>query len=398
MNSPLPPVDVIVPVYRNLDVTRRCIESVLRAPKGPRARLIVINDASPEAAVGEYCRELQSQGRPDVLVLENADNLGFVATVNRGMTLSDDNDVVLLNSDTQVAKDWLARLQYNVHSEAHYGTATPLSNNASMLSYPLPMQDNPLPSGWSLEDLASLAAMANPSGVLELPTAVGFCMYIRRDCLKAVGLFDVENFGLGYGEECDFSMRVRKAGWRNILSPDVFVFHEGGQSFQGTTKERIAQAEQTLHRLHPEYHPDATRFIDEDPVRPFRDALDRARLKQRSQDAPAIIEHLRKLRDLRIEQRSNREQALSHAAGELREQLVGMEHRVQEHEKMEKMLSAQLKHARDSFAKTDKALAETTSLLKERLAELQALRDRDQRWRALTKLVEGLDRMTGKAE
>ena len=106
-----------------------------------------------------------------------------------------------------------------------------------------------MPPGWELADLDRAAASANGGQVLELPTAVGFCMYIKRACLAQVGPFDVENFGVGYGEECDFSMRARAAGWVNILSPDVFVFHQGGQSFQDSTNDRISRAEQTLHRL-----------------------------------------------------------------------------------------------------------------------------------------------------
>ena len=41
-----------------------------------------------------------------------------------------------------------------------------------------------------------------------IPTAVGFCMYIRRECLKEVGEFRAEVFGKGYGEENDFCLRA----------------------------------------------------------------------------------------------------------------------------------------------------------------------------------------------
>ena len=79
-----------------------------------------------------------------------------------------------------------------------------------------------------------------PGRTVDLPTAVGFCMCIRRACLDQVGLFDAERFGRGYGEENDFCMRAAGAGWRNVLAGDVFVYHEGAVSFSG---ERLALTE-----------------------------------------------------------------------------------------------------------------------------------------------------------
>jgi GT2 family glycosyltransferase len=365
MSPNLPPVDVIVPVYRNLAATRRCVESVLAGEPGPRARLIVIDDASPEPGVADYCTQLRE--RPDVLLLRNEENLGFVATVNRGMQSSGTHDVVLLNSDTEVANDWLSRLQACAHSRPQVATVTPLSNNASVCSYPLPLRENPLPQGWTVGQLDELAARANRGTSIEMPTAVGFCMYIRRDCLAEIGLFDEENFGAGYGEECDFSMRARQAGWANLLCPDVFVYHEGSQSFRDTAGERISAAEQTLQRLHPQYHVEATRFIDADPVRPFRDALDTARLHRDAAEAMPVIDALRTYRDQLVSGKTNRELGLEHALGEVTQQKAE--------------LASQLKASAAALADCR--------------AELQLLQARDHRWRPLLYLVNRLDALFG---
>ncbi|MDL2338703.1 MAG: methyltransferase domain-containing protein, partial [Pseudomonadota bacterium] len=109
--TPTPwPVDVIVPVYRGLADTQRCVESVLSSRNAGAFRLIVINDAGPEPELTAWLRELQHRDTRVVLV-ENEENLGFVGTVNRGMSMSDAHDVILLNSDTEVANDWLDRLR-----------------------------------------------------------------------------------------------------------------------------------------------------------------------------------------------------------------------------------------------------------------------------------------------
>src|SRR6185369_12713427 len=98
-------IDIVIPVYGGARETRRCIESVLATASAGSAEIVVVNDASPEAALVAYVQQLAADHR--ITLLANERNLGFVQSVNRGMALHDDRDVVLLNSDTEVANDWL---------------------------------------------------------------------------------------------------------------------------------------------------------------------------------------------------------------------------------------------------------------------------------------------------
>jgi len=215
MTPPNHPVDIIVPVYRGLEDTRRCIESVLAADNQTPWRLIVINDASPEPEVTAWLREVAPRD-PRIVLLENDENLGFVGTVNRGMALSEQDDVLLLNSDTEVTGNWLDRIRSAAYGDQKIASVTPFSNNATICSYPRFCEDNDLPAGWDIARLDALFARVNAGQVVDVPTGVGFCMYIRRDALRQLGLFDVEHFGKGYGEENDFCIRAYKAGWRNL--------------------------------------------------------------------------------------------------------------------------------------------------------------------------------------
>jgi GT2 family glycosyltransferase/2-polyprenyl-3-methyl-5-hydroxy-6-metoxy-1,4-benzoquinol methylase len=271
-----PCVDVIVPVYSGLDDTRRCIESVLASLCLTRYRLVIINDASPEPAITEWLRHVQCRDAR-VELIENDQNLGFVASVNRGMALSQDTDVVLLNSDTEVANDWLDRLRNSAHSHERVGSVTPFSNNATICSYPRFCQNNSLPA-IGTRALDRLFAECNAGEVVDVPTGVGFCLYIRRDCLQEVGLFDIANFGKGYGEENDFCVRAANGGWRNLHALDVFVHHAGGVSFGESKGARELAAMETLRRLHPDYEPAVHRFLHEDPARLGRERVDRARI------------------------------------------------------------------------------------------------------------------------
>ena len=82
-----------------------------------------------------------------------------------------------------------------------------------------------------------------PSRRADIPTAVGFCMFIPRRTITAVGTFDEARYGAGYGEEVDFCRRVKLAGWRVRYLGNVGVVHIGGESAKslGEINERGRQ-------------------------------------------------------------------------------------------------------------------------------------------------------------
>lgn len=269
-------VDVIVPVYAGLRQTRACIESVLANPQTAKFELIVINDCSPEPELTAWLERTAASG--EFTLLGNPVNTGFVQTVNRGMAIHPHRDVILLNSDTVVANDWLDRMVNCAYAEARIATATPFSNNATICSYPRFCEDNELPAGLDAAALDAIFAQANRGGTAELPTGVGYCLYIRRAAIDELGLFDARSFGKGYGEENDFCQRAIKAGWKNVLAADVFVQHSGGVSFAGEQATRKSRALKVLTGLHPNYAVDVQNFIAADSVRRFRLAVDFYRL------------------------------------------------------------------------------------------------------------------------
>jgi GT2 family glycosyltransferase len=283
-------IDVVIPVYRGERQSRACIDSVLRQAPAQRngCRVIVVDDASPEPGIVTYLDELARTGA--ITLLRNDANIGFVASVNRGMSVSPDSDVVLLNSDTEVANDWLDRLHAAATHEPDVGTVTPFSNNATICSYPFHGWQGGIPGTLSLAELDALAARVNAGRTLDIPTGVGFCLYIRRPCLAEVGPFDEARFGRGYGEENDFCMRAASKGWRNVLAADVFVFHHGSVSFEGDRGARVEAATAALLEVHPDYTERVQAFVARDPTRPFRDAIDRARVAYGAAEAGHVLD------------------------------------------------------------------------------------------------------------
>lgn len=276
-----PEVDVLVPVYSGFDETMRCLFSVLATTQCTPYQLIVVDDCTPDKNLRVSINELADRGMIDLH--RTPHNLGFVGACNHGMALHPERDIVLLNSDTEVFRDWLDRLRMTAYRRLRTGTVTPLSNNAEICSYPHFVQNNCAELGIGDDELDYLAARFNADAEVEIPTGVGFCMYVRRACLDDIGLFDMENFGRGYGEENDLCMRAVANGWRNVLSPDVFVRHYGATSFGASKSQRTQTAMQTMQRLHPEYPEVVSAFIRNDPVRPYREAIDIARLAHRAQ-------------------------------------------------------------------------------------------------------------------
>lgn len=265
-------VEIIVPVYGNLPLVRRCLQSVLASAGAAHWHLTVLDDASPDAETRAWLGEW-AQAHPEHTVLLGATNVGFVATVNRGMRLAGRRDVVLLNSDTEVAGDWLDRLRAAAHGAERVASVTPFSNNATICSLPRFCEDNPLPAGHNTASVHDAVSRLLHGRTVDIPTAVGFCMYIRRDCLDEIGEFDAQHFGLGYGEENDFCMRAGARGWRHLHALDVFVYHQGGASFSERRFALQQNALKALLALHPDYEDRVRAFVAQDPAKPHREAV-----------------------------------------------------------------------------------------------------------------------------
>ena len=174
-------VTVIVPVYGDYDATRLCLETLLPELKSSRHRAILVNDATPEPKIAKYLAELESESFIDVLV--NARNLGFTGSVNRALVQVKQGDVIILNSDTVVPRGFIKRLADAARSSPDIGTLTPLSNNGEFTSFPIPNTANPLGSRKDIERIDAIAAKFNAGKIIDIPSGIGFCLYVTRACL-----------------------------------------------------------------------------------------------------------------------------------------------------------------------------------------------------------------------
>lgn len=279
-------VCVIIPVYAGYHETLRCIFSVLAAKQKVSWRLLVVDDHGPDRLLRRKIYELAARNVFELI--STGRNSGFVQAANLGMKLAGRADVVLLNADTEVHNDWLDRLVAAAGCYSNVATVTPLTNNGELASYPHTLQNNWKRLELSDAELDRLVATANAAGNIIVPTGVGFCLYISRSCLDAIGLFNEEKFGLGYGEENDFCFRAVNAGWINLVATDIFVRHYGAVSFGATKKAQRPSAIEAMTSLHPAYAQTIDQYLFRNPIQQHRRRIDCVRIL-RTQHAHRIL-------------------------------------------------------------------------------------------------------------
>jgi GT2 family glycosyltransferase len=260
-------IDVIIPIYGDFEATKNCVESVLKYLDDGQ-NLVLINDKSPEKAITKYLQGVK-KAYPKVTLIEHKVNVGFVKTVNEGMALSKDHDVILLNCDTVVTKNWANKMRDRAYELENVATVTPFSNSGGNFSFPKFLTKNELPKYTTPEDMNFVFSLI-PKTIIESPTGMGYCMYVTRKAINKLGLFDVETFGKGYGEECDFMLRALKKGFVNLALENTFIYHVDGASFGEEKQKIILENWNKLFEKHPDFKEIVLDFEKRDPLKIIR--------------------------------------------------------------------------------------------------------------------------------
>ncbi len=202
--------DVVIVSFNTRDLLRDCL-TALEADPGVPFRAIVVDNASSDGSA-----DMVRQEFPKARVLPLDRNLGFAGGTNRGLAESDAPYILLLNSDTRMRPGALAKMAGCFEQDPRAGLVA-----ARLLNADGSWQPSCVPARfpWSYQ---------SPQRAERLLWASGAALAIRQECLLAVGGLDEEFFYTG--EDCDWGLRVRRAGWRVAFCPEAEVVHLGAAS------------------------------------------------------------------------------------------------------------------------------------------------------------------------
>lgn len=212
------------------DTTGKCLHALSADADFPNWDVIVVDNAS-DANTQAHLKAAQLE-YPNVRFIFNAQNLGFSAGNNVGIKIAAGDMLILLNSDAFPSPGMLPRLVEHFERDPQLGMVGPVTNAAGN-------EQCIYASGKNIDEVIEEGlryALNGPHETLPAYRLDFFCIAISRRVLNAIGGLD-EEFGRGYYEDFDYSLRARGAGFNLGVAEDVFVYHRGSTSFGKMPKE-----------------------------------------------------------------------------------------------------------------------------------------------------------------
>lgn len=226
-------VAIVILTWNNPDDTLDCLRTVT-ALDCSALTTIVVDNGSTDDSVARI-----RAAHPAVELIETGENLGYAGGNNVGIRHALDagaDAICILNNDVTIEPDFLAPLLAALRERPDVGIVTPL----------VAQQTDDDRCVWALGSAVNwrtAAVTRNHAGEpveqwrdrppIEVDIASGAAMLVRREVLQQAGLMD-ERFFL-YFEEVDWSLAVRKAGYRILAVPASLVWHEVSATLGATS-------------------------------------------------------------------------------------------------------------------------------------------------------------------
>lgn len=212
----VPLVTIFVVAYNRLEKTKRCVESILKYTKGIDYELLLADNGSEDATL-EYFRSVPC---PRKRMIRITKNLGSQYVMNLAMHSFSGRYFVQVTNDVVVTKNWLSNLLRCVESDPRIGMVSPGSSNISNL------QEIPLnfSSYGEMQEKAAAYNQSDPRKWEERLRLITVILLIKREVIEQIGMID-RGFYHDFSDD-DFSVRVRRAGYKLMLCMDTFVHHD----------------------------------------------------------------------------------------------------------------------------------------------------------------------------
>lgn len=222
---------IIVLTYNQLEIaTKPCIESIYKYTPIDEFELIIVDNASSDDTI-EYLNSLLNKFS-NIKVKFNEVNRGYAGGINDGLRLAVGEYIILLNNDTLVTPNWLNSLLHPLQMDLSIGLVSPISNSVGneqeVKLRNLTEENYILNSEKYIKENKEYYFETNKVGF--------FCVATRRDVVEKVGFLD-EQFGIGMFEDDDYCLRVKKNGYKIVITESCFIYHKGSVSFKALTSE-----------------------------------------------------------------------------------------------------------------------------------------------------------------
>lgn len=242
MSDPTPPVTVITVTHNSLRTIGPFLDSLESASATP-ARVIISDNVSTDL---DAVRQVL-QGR-DVELLENPDNLGYGAGVDRAVEMFDIRSrfILITNPDVIFTPGSIDALVAEADARADGGSFGPRILESSGEQYPSARSFPSLRAGAGHALFARIwpgnpwSARYHTKVWLSTETTKsdwlsGACLLVRRDAFAQISGFDHRFFM--YFEDVDLGRRLTQAGWTNYFVPSASVVHSGAASTSQNSKQ-----------------------------------------------------------------------------------------------------------------------------------------------------------------
>lgn len=225
--NPLPHVGIVILNWNGYRVTRRCLDSLRTVDYAART-VYLLDNGSTDDSWTRLSTECADDG---TVLIANGENLGFAAGCNPGIRRAVADGcafVLLLNNDTLTPRpDFLHAMVELACSDPRIGLV-----GGRILLYPdtRTLWCTGGTIGWLGERYLGMNELDDGqyADVADRSFVSGALMLIRREVLDSVGLLPEEYF-FGH-EDWEYSLRVRRAGWRIVYQPRAVIQHEAGSS------------------------------------------------------------------------------------------------------------------------------------------------------------------------
>jgi GT2 family glycosyltransferase len=239
-------LSVVIVSWNTRELLRNCLASVAQHLSPIDHEVIVVDNASDDGSADMVEREF-----PAVRLVRGAQNAGFGPANNEAMRLARGEWLLLINSDTLLIDDSVARLVERVRTEPGLGIAhCRLEFSDGRLqhtTYRFPSVRMALLEDTGLYKLLGrrrsghtlLAGYWEHDCERDVDWVAGAFMLLPREVFEQTGGFDERLFM--YGEDMEWCQRIRDRGWRVRYFPQAkIVHHNHASSEQRYGNERVA--------------------------------------------------------------------------------------------------------------------------------------------------------------